>query len=69
MPPSTTAKTIQIAVGCACALGLLWLAYLSMSPGQELTFPVIAGIIVVIAMLLGKLDALTDLVDSWRSDK
>lgn len=60
---SQIAKTL---VGCACALALVALAYFSLSPERELAVPVIAGIVLVIALLLGQLDELADLLESWR---
>lgn len=64
--PSKHSRLAKTLVGCACALGLVALSFYSLSPERELTIPVIAGLVLVIALLLGQLDELSDLLESWR---
>lgn len=59
-------KTVQHVIGLLAALIFLVMAGVSMMAPYELTPAVIAGAIIVIAMLLGKLERIVDLVDSWR---
>lgn len=61
-----TTRRVQTAIGLLASLVFLVLAGLSMMPNYELTVPVIVGSIVVIGMLLGKIDAIANLVESWR---
>lgn len=61
-----TQETVQRAIGWLAALAFLALAGISMMAPYELTIPVIAGLVVVIAMLLGKIDAISNLIDSWK---
>lgn len=59
--------TVQRAIGWLAALAFVALAGISMLPDYDMTMHVIVGVIVVIAMLLGKIDRITDLVDKWRN--
>ncbi|MFC4989985.1 MULTISPECIES: hypothetical protein [Saliphagus] len=59
-------STAQRLVGLACALAFFGLAYRSLAPEYALGWPTIAGAVVVIAILLGKLDQLAAVVDAWR---
>lgn len=58
---------VQRLVGYLAALAFFVLAWQSMSPGLELALPVIAGTVIIVAMLLGKVQAIADLVDKWRN--
>lgn len=59
-------ETVQRVVGWLSAVAFMALAYLSMTPQYELSTVVVVGVLVMIAMLLGKVDALTGLIESWR---
>lgn len=67
-PPNEPAK-IQRYVGYIAALAFLVIAYQSMSPDLTLAWPVILGIIIIIAMLLGRLEKLSELLANWNTKK
>lgn len=58
----------QRVVGWIAIFAFMLLAYQSMDPAYDLTWPVIAGIIILVAMLLGKVGQIGDLVESWRGN-
>lgn len=60
-------STVQYIVGWLAALVFLGLAYLSMASEYELTTPVIIGSILIIAMLLGKLEELSRVLERWNN--
>ena len=62
-------ETVQRLVGYVAALAFMVIAYQSMSPDLTLSWPVIVGTIVIIAMLLGRLDRLALLVAKWKGTK
>lgn len=64
-----TTRRVQTAIGLLASLAFLVLAGLSMMPNYELTVPVIVGSVIIIGMLLGKIDAIANLVESWRGRK
>ena len=59
-------KTVQTLVGVLATLVFLGLAALSMLPEYELTWPVILACVLIIFALLGKLEELADVLDSWQ---
>lgn len=61
-----TRENVQRAIGWLAALAFLALAGLSMMAPYELTVPVIVGSLLIIGMLLGKINEIARLVDSWK---
>ena len=56
-------------IGYVSVLVFLGLAYLSMHPEMELTWPVIAGIIMIIAMALGKVEDIAIVIEKWNTKR
>lgn len=63
---NTTHEAVQLAIGLLAALAFFALAGISMMPDYELTVPVIVACVVIIGLLLGKIDSIARLVESWR---
>lgn len=59
-------QTAQRIVGFIAALAFLVLAWQSMSVGYHLSWPVIVGTVVIVAMLLGKVEQIAHLIEKWR---
>lgn len=63
----TKSDAAQRIVGYIAALAFIFLAWQSMSAEYELTWPVIIGVVIIVAMLLGKVNEIARLVDTWRN--
>lgn len=57
---------VQRAIGWLCALVFFAIAYLSLEESAALAWPVILGMIVVIALLLGQVENLAKLAELFR---
>ena len=53
-------------VGLVSVLGFIYLSYASMNPQRELTWPVIVGYVLLVAILLGRAEQLATVVEAWR---
>lgn len=58
-------SAIQTIVGFVATLGFLAIAALTLSPQYELSIPVLIGIVIVIAFLLGQAEALAGVLEAW----
>lgn len=61
-----TRNSVQRAIGWLAALTFLVLAGLSMMEQYQLTVPVIVGSLLIIGMLLGKIEEIAALIESWQ---
>lgn len=64
--PRNVYRRIRWGAGLAAAAVLVWMSYLSMQDGYSLQFPVIAGMLAVIVLLMYGVDELENVIESWR---
>ena len=65
----TRIRPVQRIAGLVAAAAFFVIAWQSMTPGFDLSMPMVAGLLLVIAMLLGKVEQLAELVEKYNTQK